>query len=189
MNVSWIKAPAHDLGIYPYCPIINAKWRTLIKMPLLTSQEYQDLADSEKPQYHPSKVMWNDSAIELYYSAGAPPKPATPVRSSPLKRSSPFRGSPLGQTRRPATGSRSPALISATETLRKVKLAIAYQEELESKKLKSSIQKWKQVSQEAFQRLYSLIHEKYPEMTEHSILRSMGISPHIVDLSSEESDS
>ena len=122
--------------------------------------------------------------------------PATPVAKSSislLKRPSPFRSSPLSIHKKKSgvilsqnVDPRADELKEMKEKIRKVKLAVAYEDELKTKKLASSIQTWKDVTVEAFQRLMTLIKDSYPDATERNLLKSMGISPVLLDLSDDE---
>jgi hypothetical protein len=183
-------------------------------MVVLTRQEYQDRDGSGSDSVLECElvnIQWNNSIIELYCSidgekpsdqlvkpaaSTASENPSTPKKSIPsVKRASPFRSSPLSIPKKHAVSSPSKLIVSAPhdsnvrelqDKIRKLKLAISYKEELVSKKIETSIGKWIDVVQEAFQQLLSLVKDNHPEISEKSVLKSMGISGDLIGISSDE---
>lgn len=143
-------------------------------------------------EYSVINVSYNNMNIVFYYdrqqTKNLPETISTPKISrslTPMKRLSPFRASPLKKGIL-SPKSVDPQITELKERLRKVKLAMAYEDELCSKQLINSIEKWKKVAQIAFERLFVLAKNAYPETKERDILKSMGISPMLVDISDEE---
>lgn len=142
-------------------------------------------------EYSVINVTHKNMNILFYYDKQQTKKPSETVSTpkisrslTPMKRLSPFRTSLKKGTL--TQKNVDPQVIDLKERLRKVKLAMAYEDELCSKQLINSIEKWKKVAHIAFERLFALAKNTYPETTEKDILKSMGISPMLVGISDDE---